>query len=121
MDVDHVGSRIEMIIPDLLEKHRARDDAPCISGKIFDQAEFARLQIDDSRSAPGAPLEEVNFEIADMNDGFTARRFTLFGSAEQRTDTGVKLGKRKGLDEIIVGACLKPLDTIIDRPYSRQH
>ena len=46
MHVDDIGLRIEMIVPDVLEQHGARHHLAGMSHQIFEQAEFARLQID---------------------------------------------------------------------------
>ena len=42
--VDHVGLGIEMIIPDVLEQHRARHHLVCILHEIFEKPEFTGLQ-----------------------------------------------------------------------------
>src|SRR5947199_6379152 len=46
IDVDDVGGGIEMQIPDVLEQHRAGDDAALVADEIFEQLEFARQQWD---------------------------------------------------------------------------
>src|SRR5271165_2224202 len=46
MHIDHVGLRIEVIVPDVLEQHRARDHLARILHQIFEQAELARLKYD---------------------------------------------------------------------------
>ena len=46
MDVDDVGARVEMIVPHLLEQHRAGDHAAFVAGEIFEQQIFARLQVE---------------------------------------------------------------------------
>src|ERR1700719_4333032 len=38
VDVDYVGLEREVILPDLLQQHRPRDDAPWMAQKIFQQA-----------------------------------------------------------------------------------
>src|SRR5271165_74051 len=52
MHVDHVGLRIEMIIPHVLEQHGAGDYLARILHQIFQQPEFARLQ-NDFLAGPG--------------------------------------------------------------------
>src|SRR6185503_6030945 len=37
MDVDDVGAGVEMIVPDLLQKHGPGDDSPLVAGEIFKQ------------------------------------------------------------------------------------
>src|SRR5579872_1275495 len=46
MDVDDVGLRIEMILPNALEEHRSCHNLPRVPQEIFVQAEFAGLQFD---------------------------------------------------------------------------
>src|SRR5205085_10402116 len=46
VDVNDVRARIEMIIPDLLQKHCAGDDASLVARKIFEQQIFARLKVE---------------------------------------------------------------------------
>src|SRR5690606_45832 len=44
VDVDDIGLRIEMIIPDVLEQHGARHDLTGMAHQVFEQAELPRLQ-----------------------------------------------------------------------------
>ena len=46
MDVDDIGLRVEVIVPDILEQHGAGHDMAGIAHEIFEQLEFARLQQD---------------------------------------------------------------------------
>ena len=43
--VDHVGLRIEVIVPHVLQQHRAGHDLAGMPHQIFEQAELARLQL----------------------------------------------------------------------------
>ena len=70
MDVDDVGLRIEMIVPDILEQHGARHHLAGMAHQIFEQAEFARLQRDLACCAADRMRQPVEFEIADTVDGF---------------------------------------------------
>src|SRR5689334_9943563 len=36
MHVDHVGLRVEMIVPDILQQHRPRDDVPRMAHQVFE-------------------------------------------------------------------------------------
>src|SRR5258708_13788110 len=54
IDVDDVGGGIEMQVPDMLEQHRARDDAALIADEIFEQLKLARQQ--PAFAAPAAAL-----------------------------------------------------------------
>src|SRR5260370_3997291 len=63
MDVDEVGTRIEMIVPNLLEEHRARDDLVIVPDQMFEQAQPPRPQLEVSRSAARFPRQEVPFRL----------------------------------------------------------
>src|SRR3546814_9643752 len=46
MLVDDVGLRIEMIVPDMFEQHRARHHPPFVAREIGEDAKFARGEVD---------------------------------------------------------------------------
>ena len=46
MGLHDLGLGVKIELPDLLEEHRARNDAPCISHQILQQLVLAGLQID---------------------------------------------------------------------------
>src|SRR3990167_10970425 len=66
MHVDHVRLRIEMIFPDILQQHGSRDDLARMLHQIFEQAEFARLEVDLLPFPHDLAGEEVNFEVTDL-------------------------------------------------------
>src|ERR1700693_488638 len=49
--IDHIGLRIEMIVPHMFEQHGARDYLASVLHQILEQSEFARLQDDFLRPA----------------------------------------------------------------------
>src|ERR1700722_18769217 len=46
MDVDEVGARVEVIMPDLLEEHGSGDNLAMVPDQMFEQAELPRLQVE---------------------------------------------------------------------------
>src|SRR4051812_37902777 len=66
VDVDDVGARIEMIVPDLLEKHGTGHHPPFVAGEIFEQEIFARFQFDLPTIALDAARQRIDLEIADQ-------------------------------------------------------
>ena len=46
MHVDDVGLRIEVIVPDILEQHRAGNDLIGMAHEEFEQPELARQQVE---------------------------------------------------------------------------
>ena len=65
VDVDDVGLRVEMIIPDVLEQHGARHHLAGVLHQIFEQAELARLQRQLVLAAGDAMRQAVELEIPD--------------------------------------------------------
>ena len=97
MDVDDVGARIEMIVPDLLEKHGAGDDAALVAGEIFEQQIFARLEVELLAGALHRSRQRIDLEIADgqpMSAGSTARLRARRSSAFTRASSSAN---EKGL------------------------
>src|ERR1700730_15989018 len=60
---DDVGSRIEVILPDILEQHRAGDSAVLIAHEIFENAKFARLQKYFAAGSLDAPPQHIDHQI----------------------------------------------------------
>src|ERR1700749_3842215 len=69
INVDDVGGRIEMKVPDVLQQHRAGDDPALVAGQIFEELEFARQQLDVLAVPAGGPLDQVDREIANAQNG----------------------------------------------------
>ncbi len=69
MRFDHVRPRVEMVIPDIVEQHRAGDHLPGVAHEIFQQPEFPRLQRDLIARPLDDSLEQIEFEIGDCARG----------------------------------------------------
>ena len=41
VNIDDVGARVKMQIPDLFQKHRSRHNMACVADQIFEELEFA--------------------------------------------------------------------------------
>ena len=106
MDVDHVRARVEMIVPDLLEHHRARDDLAGVAGEEFEQVEFARAERDRAAGARDGAGEQVDLEIADRRAGSSAARSRRDRRGGAGLDPCGEFGEREGLAQIVVGAGL---------------
>src|SRR5260370_12254893 len=70
MHVDDVGLRIEMIVPDVLQKHGSRHHLAGMLHQIFQQPELARLQGQFVLAARHPMRQPVELEIADTIGGF---------------------------------------------------
>src|SRR5581483_6948023 len=69
MHVDHIGLEREVILPDVLEQHRARNDPPGMAEKIFQEPELARQQADPDVAAIDSLFDEVHFQVANPQLG----------------------------------------------------
>src|SRR5208337_3412049 len=114
VDVDDVGLRIEMVVPDMFEQHGPGDDLAGVLHQVFQQAELARLQHDLLAAAGHLVGEAVEREVADPVH-------CLFGrpggaAARQGLDPGEQFGECVRLGEIVVAAGPEALDPVVDLP-----
>src|SRR5260370_12614644 len=65
MDVDQVALRNELVVPHLFQQRGARQDLSFATHHVFEQAEFARQQINPAVTALGGALDEIKLEWAD--------------------------------------------------------
>ena len=104
MHVDQIGRRNELVIPDLLQKHGSRQQLVASLHHVFEQAKFARQQIDDAIAAFGGPLDQVELKRPDPQG-----RLTRFHRpAQQRLYPGDEFDDREGFGEIVVAAAPQP-------------
>ena len=65
MDIDDVGLRVEVIVPDILKQHRPGDDLAFVLHHIFQKPEFTRLK-DDLLARPLHLMgKTVELQVAD--------------------------------------------------------
>src|SRR5271170_5459066 len=65
VDVDHIGLRIEMIVPNVLEQHGAGHHLARVLHQILEQPEFARLEHNLFCAAADLVREPVKHQIGD--------------------------------------------------------
>jgi len=63
MHVNHIGLRVEMIVPDMFEQHGAGDDLALMFHQKLQQFEFTRLKRNFNVTAKGAARQQINFQI----------------------------------------------------------
>src|ERR1051326_8311690 len=111
VDVDDVGRRIEVQIPDVLQQHGARHDLAFTAHQVLEKLELSRQQFDIAVPPPGGARHQIELEVADpkhrlLHQGGAASR--------QRLDARHQLREGKWLDEIIVAAGAQAADPVID-------
>src|SRR6202044_22867 len=89
--IDHIGLRIEVIVPHMLEQHGARDHLAGVLHEILQQPEFARLQDDFLGPTRDLVRQAVKREVGDPKHRLLRRAFRA--AARQRLNPGQKLGE----------------------------
>jgi hypothetical protein len=70
IDVDDIGHRIKMQIPDMLQKHRMGNHLVYIAGEVFEQLKLPGHQLDFAAAPSGDTRQQIDFQIADAQHRF---------------------------------------------------
>src|SRR6266851_8994153 len=62
MDVHQIGLRNELVLPDFLKEHRARQDLVLALHHVFEQPKLARQQFDGPVATLGGALDQIELE-----------------------------------------------------------
>src|SRR5215471_11232306 len=101
IDVDDIGRRIEIEIPDVLQHHGPRHHPAFVAHEIFQQLKLLGEKL-DVRAAPArGARDQVNRQIADTKDGFLGHRVA---APAERFKARQQLDEGERLDQIIVTA-----------------
>ena len=117
MRFDDARLGVEMKTPDALKEHRARYNATAVAHQDFEQAKFARLQVNHVAAARHLPAYEIDLEVADLEARFLALGVRTAGKC---VDAREKLREGERLNQIIVGAGVQAFDAIVDAAERRQ-
>src|SRR5690349_12318526 len=101
IDIDDIGRRIEMKVPDVSQQHGAGYNAAFVAHQIFEELEFLGKKVDVLAVPAGGPRDQVDREIADAQDGLLCNG--VAASAE-RLEAGQEFDEGKRLDQVIVAA-----------------
>ena len=110
VDVDHVGLRVEVIAPDVLEQHRARDHLAGVAHEVGEQGELPRLQGDLAARAAHHPGEQVDLEVREAEARLAG---AAAGPPRQRFEPRQQLGEGEGLGQIVVAAGPEPFHAVV--------
>ena len=88
-----------------------------VAQQELEQLELAHGELDELPAAGELPGDQVDVEIADAE----ARRLRLAPAAHERTEAGQQLGEGKRLHQIVVGARVEPVHTVLDAVARRDH
>ena len=111
VDVNDVGLRVKVVFPHFFEEHGAGDDLAGVAHQVFEQAEFARLQVDFAAAARDFALEAIELQVGD----FQHHLILDFAAATpgQRLHAGEQFGEGVGFDEVVVAAGGEAFDAVI--------
>src|ERR1035437_4889213 len=114
VNIDDVGIRLNAHAPDLIENHRASDDAARIAAEILQQDGLLGSQLQDFSRPGSLAAKQIQFKVEDPQPGCLSagRRVAL----EQVAQPGQQLGQHKRLGQVIVPALLQAPHPVIDRP-----
>src|SRR5581483_3361477 len=115
-DVDRVRHRRRVVAPHLLEQALARDHEPLVSHQVLEQLELAVRELDLALPAPDLAGVRVEHQVADHERRAAARR----PAPHERAQPRQQLLALEGLDEVVVGARVQPLDPVAGLAARRQ-
>src|ERR1700722_2793364 len=108
--VDDIGLEREVVVPHVLEQHRARDHLTGMAQEVLQKLEFARQQINPGASAMHRLFDQVHFKVANMQ----LRGAHVVEAAYQRFDPRGQLRHRERFAEIIVPSRLQAANPLVD-------
>src|SRR3954468_12044624 len=109
-DVDHIGARVEAVVPDVGQDHRLRDDPPRVAHQILEQRELAGAQLDLASAAHGTTRVQVEREVT---DGEIRRSGDRRCPANQRLDAGEQFSEGERFNQVVITAGLEPGDAVV--------
>mgnify|MGYP001812014145 CR=1 FL=1 len=112
MNVNDIRLRIEMVVPDSLEQHRAGDYLAAMTHQVFQQPKLCRFDLQQPATAPDLTLQKIDFEVGNSQRGGIGR-FRV-GPPYQRFEPRHQLAESERFDEVVVAAGLQPGDPVID-------
>src|SRR6516162_5311953 len=111
IDIDHVGRRIEMQIPYVLQEHSTRDHLTGIASQVRQQTELSRQQLDFPTTPAGDPREQIDLQITDAQHRLLDH---CSASTGERIDARQHFTECERLDQVIVAACTQAAHAIVD-------
>src|SRR5271166_1272953 len=96
LDVDDVGLREEFGNPHILEQHCFGRDLTGTAHEIFQEPEFPPQQIDELALASDRPLDEVHFQVANLQAGHSR----VAAATQQGFNPGRQLAKVERLLQV---------------------
>ena len=116
INVDDVGCRIEMKVPNMLQQHRSGNDPTFVADQIFEKLKLSAQQFDLPPATGRSPQHEIQFEVTNAQ-----HRLPHYGGAAtgKGFDTRQQFREGEWLDKIIIAARAQAADTVVDFASAR--
>src|SRR6267154_1312989 len=111
IDVDDVGRRIEMQIPDMLQKHGTGNDLTLIANQIFENLEFTWQKFDFTTRSARRPGDEIQLEVTNPQHRILGHRIA---APSKRLDARQQFRESERLYKIVVAAGAQATNPIVD-------
>src|SRR5262249_44967703 len=118
MHINNIGLRIEMIIPDIFQKHGARHHLARVLHQVFQQAELARLQRQLFLAARHAMRQPIELKVAYAVSRVLGR---AAAAARQYFYSRQQFGEGIWLWQIVVTTGAQALDAVVDLSERRKN
>ncbi len=116
--IDHIGLRIEVVVPHLLQQHGACDYLALMTHQQLQQAVFPGLQMYPFAGAGDGVGVQIENQIGDLQPVLPGLGL---GASCQRFQTRQQFPEGIGLDQIIIAAGFQAGDAIVHFAQRRQH
>lgn len=117
VNVHEISFTIEMGVPDVFDDFAAGDGIGRAKKKEFEEGKFLGSEGNSVSGAGDGAAMTVEFEIGAAQFGFAAAEI----AADESAHAGLQFGESERLDEVIVGACVKAFDALLDEAASGEH
>jgi D-alanyl-D-alanine carboxypeptidase/D-alanyl-D-alanine-endopeptidase (penicillin-binding protein 4) len=118
VDLERVGRRAEVVAPDAVEDHLARQHLTGVVHEQLEQQELGARQLDPPRAAVDLVGARVELEVREAQD---LAVLLPPGAAQQGAQPREQLLERERLGQVVVGAGLEPGDAVGHPVARRQH
>ena len=107
VDVDDVGKRVVVLVPDVLGDVGAADDVSGLPGEVFEERVFAAGQ----RNLGAGPTDALSADVDRQRTDLEAlRRERTAVAPRERAQAGEQLAEIERLGQVVVGAGVESLD-----------
>jgi hypothetical protein len=117
VDVHHVGSGVEGIVPDGQEDLLPTENLSLVAHKVFQERELATRKVDQLLPAPHPVRAEVQLQVADLYP----RRQRLVGATDESSHAGQQLLEVEGLGQVVVCPTVEGAYFVARRPFENTH